>query len=418
MVVYEANGLTTSYLSERVDSVKFLQIEGQATADVEILKVGADTLTLSVTRNGICQAYKLAILPKVKADAIGKDVTMAGYMHLNGGNFYYQDFEQGVVPLEELKPSSEYVVVTLAYDPYGTPCSVCRAPFTTQAKPLAGNPKMEYKVDSVGQYGFTLTFTPNEDIGGYAVVAGEKGIVQSQYKQFGPMMGVSNFSELIKSWGIPSDTARSVTWKNFAPNTDYEVFLQAWDTLGVFLPCDTIPVRTKMKGGTGEAFVTTELGEYKNTMWDGVLKPSQFITFTPNDQTNCYRLGVVLDSLYQQDPEGHQGALPQDPPFPIEHWFWYEPMTTDFQIEPSTKFVVMTVAKNGENKWGKVKVETYETPAAVMDPAHATVKKVSTASYEVGSRFQTKRLPALVKGNAPVVRKGEIYVTPRVVNGK
>ncbi|MDQ9787952.1 hypothetical protein RFZ51_07445, partial [Acinetobacter baumannii] len=84
------------------------------------------------------------------------------------------------------------------------------------------------------------TFRPNKDVGGYAVVAGEKGVVQDQFGMFGPMMNVDNFGELIKAWGVPSDTVRTVTWDDFAPSTDYEVFLQAWDTLGVFLPCDTI----------------------------------------------------------------------------------------------------------------------------------------------------------------------------------
>ena len=422
MIVYEANGQKTSYLAERVDSVKFVQVEGQATADIELLNVGVDTLSFSVTRNGICEAFKFNIISKVKASRLSSDVAMAGYMHANGGQMYWQDFTNGQVSTADLKSATDYVAVTLAYDSYGTPCSVSRVPFTTKAKPLAGSPKVEYTVDSIGMDAFKITFRPNKDVGGYAVVAGEKGVVQDQFGMFGPMMNVDNFGELIKAWGVPSDTVRTVTWDDFAPSTDYEVFLQAWDTLGVFLPCDTIAVRTKMKGGEGEAFVTTSLGAYKNTPWDiegqQVMLPSQFIKFTPNDQTNCYRLQVVLDSLYQKDPEGFQNELPVDPPFPIVGYFHYDEVEADFQINPSTKFVVLTVAKNGLNKWGKIKVDTYETPAAVIDPSQATVKKVSSTSYEVGTRLKTKRLPALTKGSAPVVRKGEIYTTPRLVNAE
>ena len=53
----------------------------------------------------------------------------------------------------------------------------------------------------------------------------------------------------------------------------------------------------------------------------------------------------------------------------MTNWFLYggQVFETDYQINPSTKFVVITAAKNSESEWGDVKVDTYETAASVMN---------------------------------------------------
>lgn len=60
-------------------------------------------------------------------------------------------------------------------------------------------------------------------------------------------MGFKNFGDMIKSWGIKSDSAITVhTWETgYDPNTEYAIFVQSWDKADTYAPCDTIMVTTK-----------------------------------------------------------------------------------------------------------------------------------------------------------------------------
>ena len=92
------------------------------------------------------------------------------------------------------------------------------------------------------------------------------------------------------------------------------------------------------------------------------LMPSQFFTFTPNDQTNAYRFDVMLEETYLSDIDGHQEDLCSDPFMPTDGWFQYEQLTTDYQIDPGLKCVVIASAKNILGEWGPVTELYFTTP--------------------------------------------------------
>lgn len=394
MVVTSTSGQTTSYAVDRIQQIAFPVASGEAKAEVSVSSIDADNVTFVVTRNEHATSFKLDILPSLRANAM-TDEQLVNYVDANNKSVYTQDFTAGKVELSSFgaKAQTEYTAVTVGIDEFGTLCGVSRANFTTLPAVLVGSPKIEQGELAIDARSFSLTTTANADVKGYATLSGEKGIIQSQYKSWGPMMGFTNFCDMVKSWGFPHEPgengweAVTDSWKDMSPGTDYEIFVQGWDANDNYMPCDTISFTTKELGGAGLATVDIALGDYKLQDWNGEQLYSQFITFTPNDQSSCYRFTVCTAENYNKDPEGYANDLRQDPPMPMSNWFFYEPITTDFQINPETDAVALAVAKNAKGEWGTVVVKSFTTPSA---SASAVAKKLRSVKAN-GTFVQRER---------------------------
>lgn len=406
MVVTNSLGQTTSYAVDRIQSVTFPQAAGEAAVDLSVNSVDQDKVIFTATRNAYALSFKFDILTKTRVGMMS-DEQLVWYIDTNTKSTYNQDFTSGEVKLSDFgaKGATDYVAVAVGYDSYGTPCAVSRASFTTLPSVLVGNPKVTSELSDIQDRTFSLTSLANDDVAGYATLSGEKGAIQQQYVQWAPMMGYSNFSEMVQGWGYkhekPETAWESVTdtWKNMQPGTDYQIFVQAWDTKGNFAPCDTINLTTKVKGGQGAATVSITLGDYKLADWEGQQKYSQFITFTPNDQSNCYRMGVYTAAEYDKDPEGCKSSITMDPPMPMSNWFFYEPITTDYQINPNTEAVALAAAKNANNEWGEVAVLRFTTPSgdSGTDAAPAKGKIATRKVHNTTIAIQPGRLPKFAK---------------------
>ena len=394
MVVTSTSGQTTSYAVDRIQQIAFPVASGEAKAEVSVSSIDADNVTFVVTRNEHATSFKFDILPSLRANAM-TDEQLVNYVDANNKSVYTQDFTAGKVKLSDFgaKAQTEYTAVTVGIDEFGTLCGVSRANFTTLPAVLVGSPKIEQGELAIDARSFSLTTTANADVKGYATLSGKKGIIQSQYKSWGPMMGFTNFCDMVKGWGFqhkPGENgweAVTDSWKDMSPGTDYEIFVQGWDANDNYMPCDTISFITKELGGAGLATVDIALGDYKLQDWNGEQLYSQFITFTPNDQSSCYRFNVCTAENYNKDPEGYANDLRQDPPMPISNWFFYEPITTDFQIDPETDAVALAVAKNAKGEWGTVIVKSFTTPSA---SASAVAKKLRSVKAN-GTFVQRER---------------------------
>lgn len=401
------------YLVERVEDLSFAKVEGEVKASVEVLSIGEGELTVNVQRSEACQAFRLALFPKNIVEAYdGNPEHLINKVEAEGTELLYQDFPEGKLSGIELEPSTSYSVVTVGYDQYEIPCGISRADFRTSNPDIVGNPMVNTSITDVGNYGFTVNCKPNADVAGYAVVTGEKGLCQMYCTAF----GFANFGDLVKAWGLTVEPAAdfSHTWNDMGPDMDYEVFVQAWDANGNFIDCDTIPVHTLAKGGEGAAVVDIQLGEYKLQDWWGEMLPSQFITFTPNDQTGAYRYTVCYaqDHGELQGYDGHEeetlAELCSEPPMAgMAYWFNYEPLTTDFQIDPNSECVAIAVGKNGKNEWGEPTIVRFTTPAkAASAPAFAPSASVVRPSCGVRSLPNRVSPSSVVKDNGGMVRRG------------
>ena len=398
ILIIEKSGYYKSYVVDKVDYMEFRTVEGEVAADIEILDVTLETVTVKIMRTQSCQAFKLGCYPSVAISSASDDA-LASKLDGETTSMYWQDFEQASMSGAELEPNTAYTLVTVGYDSYGTVCDVRKAEFTTPSIPLVGNPEVAIEVVDVQKYEFTVKFTPNADVAKYSVVAGAVGEMQSQYEMFAPMFGFSNFGEMIAMWGVSYTEEDQFTWTGMQPNTEYEVFVQAWDAAGTMADYQVYTLSTLGLGGEGEASVNITVGKYELADWWGDMLPSQFMTFTPNDQSSAYRFSVYIASDYDSQAEALKADLCSEPPMPMANWFFYEEVTTDYQIDPNTECVAIAAAKNINDEWGPVTEVRFTTPASATDPAAAPSKVIK------------KRTPKVVKQQGVVPAMKQLKLT-------
>ena len=407
LILVDKSGNYKSYVVDNVDHLEFRTVEGEVAADVEILDVTLEGITISVQRTEACQAFKLACYASNKI-ANASDVALANAVDQESKTFYSQDFPSAQMTGMDFEPKTSYTIVTLGYDSYGTPVGVRRAEFTTPAIPVQGNPSVDMEVVSTDKYSFTLKFTPNADVSKYSFVAGEVGTMQSQYEMFAPMFGYSNFGQMIESWGIAKTEVSEYTYTNMQPGTEYEVFVQSWDVNGTMADYQVYTVSTDGLGGTGTAEVTISLGKYVLNDWNGEQLPSQFMTFTPNDQAAAYRFAVYTAAEYDPEADAIKQELCSEPPMPMKNWFFYEEITTDYQINPNIECVAIAAAKNANGEWGPVTENRFTTPAEVES---GDTPEATATSKLIKGRNMSKNVK--VEGMIPTLKQQELKLVAR-----
>ncbi|MDE6097296.1 MAG: hypothetical protein K2G24_00240 [Muribaculaceae bacterium] len=246
------------------------------------------------------------------------------------------------------------------------------------------NTKLYVHVSGTGLTTLDLTFTPNSDVLSYTFCIFEEGQAKAQFEQFGPMFGFSNMGQMIQTFGGEQKYgALEYQYKQLEPNTDYELYVQPLDKNGNMAELQVFEMSTLKQGGSGAASVEILVGDYRLADWNGEMLPSQFFSFVPNDQTWSYRFGVYMAEQYDADPDACKEAVASEPPVPnMANWFFFAPITTDFQINPNTTVVAIAAAKNADGVWGEPTVLRHTT-AAIAQPSGV---KLSSAA-KIASRM-------------------------------
>lgn len=408
MLVIDQSGQYKGFNVKNVDRVEFATVEGEVAANVEILSSSRTELTVNVTRTPQCQSFLFNVISGVMAHQLETypSSSVSSYMERTGAKTYYEDFSGGKVSGFELDYNTEYAVVTMGIDKYGVPCDFRAAYFTTEKAPIAGNPQVNVELVNAGLTTLDLHFVPNADTKEYYFCIFNEGQAQQQFDMFGPMFGFSSMGQMIVQFGGNAYTGeKDYQYTGMDPNTKYELYVQPIDANGNLADLQVFNMETKSQGGSGEAIVEITTGDYKLAEWDGEMKPSQFVTYTPNDQTWCYRFGVFLAKTYDADPDGCQQSVASEPPMPnMSHWFFYETITTDYQIDPNTPIVIVAAAKNADNVWGTTNIVRYTTPAAVSG-APAMHKAPSLKGVDKIKARLTPMTRSNTPGRVPVISK-------------
>ena len=381
LLVRDKMGQLTPFHIDRVDSLYFATVEGRVAADVTIKNVTIknvaegtkDMVTLAIKRTTPCAAYKIACLKKSTADMISDDTWAAAYFDQYDHSLYYGDYENAEMTNFdfEFAPETEYYILTLGFDQYGTPCEMQKVAFTTPAVPLVGTPTVAYEETSVTTDVITLTFKPNSDVGGFAACIFNKGQAESQYNMFGAWMGFTCMGDMIKSWGYQGGSVDTTfTWTGQAPNTEYEIYVQCWDVNGTYADMIIIPVVTKKLGGEGTAEVAIEI---KGTKYYEEYKAFvQRVVFTPNENVSLYHAAIFEYSFYEKNGKDSIMSYlktdnPRDP-----YWDLYKTDDGGWQLEPSTKYIAAAMGKNANDEWGPINIVEFTTPATADEVIPAT----------------------------------------------
>lgn len=391
VVIYKQGFSTPQCVrADRIDSISFMKIEGDVSVD---LKVGdyvydaeskTGTLYLSATRSANCAGFQCEIVTAEQFDAYTEG-EQAGIIEENGGDLYYEDFPEGSTFNGISVPDGEdYYVVALAYDNWGTPCTVTKAKFTVPKIPLVGSPKVDATFSDITYKGFKVTITPNEDVSSFGYLYAWKGQLALQS---GMMGGLENY---LNSFFAASST-KEVTFNGdanyYEPGTEWELAVLPKDVEGRY---DTVQWFYTKTAPYGDGVTTPSLDittpKYYMSQWTGdnglpVNKATLRVEFTPNSGCNCYRYGVWYKADFDKDSEAIIASLATDMDpnsWATSYYYNIEPSYDEFAIEPNTDIVIVAVPKAADKTWGEPVVINYTTPASADPASTSAVKSAKT----------------------------------------
>lgn len=415
VIITEKSGNVKSFLAERIDSIWFAKVEGRIAAEIEYLgyvegggENGEDIIQIAVTRTAGCQAFRIDCMPKNRADMLGTEANIASYLESENSEMYWQDFTQANMSGYEFAPDTEYSIVTVGYDQYGTACGAEKVDFRTPKKELVGDCSIEYEVTDVTPYEITIKFTPASGVAGYAACLFGEGQAEEQFQQFGPMFGFINMGDMIRSFGFNDTGAATHTWENNDPGTNYEIYVQPWDVNGTYADMIVIPVTTKKIGGEGVAEMTIEIGDFGGSE-SGYY---QIVTYTPNDQVSMHRdIIIEKNSENAENEEYIKELLMTDMPGDPE-WNQYGVDVAYWTADPETEYIAYSMGMNINDEWGPLAKKELKTPAA-PGAAAAKAKTVDGRAARVKKQNSTGKftIPALVGKSAITPVKKTLKVT-------
>lgn len=379
-----------AYAIDRVNNISFATKEGTVRADVKFLgyskdEEGNDQVTVAVTRSDPDSQFSIAILPTNTAKHYD-DVTMARYFEMKNSTKYSQDFTSGVMTgFDPLSANTSYTVVTLAYDEYGVACESSRAEFTTPKEKTVGTPSVTYTIDKLTSSSIDLTVTPNDDCKTFYWCQFEKGGAEKQFEQWGPKFGYANVEDMIKGFSQIGYSAKtSNTWSDLAPGTDYEIDILPTDVNGTYGDLVRVYFTTDKVGGDGLALCNITVGEFGQQSGQCY----QYVTYTPNDQTAMFRDAIfVKNDKYSDDTAVNY--LKTEYPFEVSGWNHYSEDVAIWNVEPSTDYVAVALAKNANGEWGTLVTKDFSTPASPANVAPAKVKATKETNGTVMQRINT-----------------------------
>lgn len=401
MLIISPSDSYKAFNIEHIKSIEFATVEGEVAANVTIKNHTMDQITVECMRTEACREFLFNVVPGVIARQLEENPSNAGsYLRTLNSPTYSEDFTNGEIKGMELQYNTEYAVVTVGIDMYSVEGDVRAAYFTTEKAPIIGDPKVSVDVTATDFTTIDLRITPNKDVQKYWLVYGEKGTLQSQYEQFAGMFGFSNIGDMVQAWsGKDYSGNMSFQMNGLSPNTEYELYVQTADVKGNLPEVQIFYFKTKSQGGSGEASVEILVGDFGLTEWDGVEKPTQLITYKPNDQTWAYRCGVYKADVYDESRETILQELASEPPMPsIAYWFFYETFTNEYQIDTNQTCVAVAVAKNADGKWGKPNEVRFTTPEVAEIPATPDAYKSVTITSRTGGPKVVKH-PGFVTTN-------------------
>ena len=176
LFVRDTAGSLKGFLVERIDSIFFYDVEGQAKVDITFHELNQDdpenpVIICSFTPSEACGSFRFVVLPKPKADALSNSSIAAKYLEdvqapSASGKFDHAEMTGFDFPFT---PGAPYAIIAVAYDLYGVACEMSRVDFNVPDVEIEGKPAVNYNVDNKTEKTVTITMTPNDDCTEYYV---------------------------------------------------------------------------------------------------------------------------------------------------------------------------------------------------------------------------------------------------------
>lgn len=359
MLIYSKSGEVLPYRIEHIDSIKFLSDEVDLSLNPTVvahesgqtgwmkLKVGSVGSNVRRIQVIIPESFMIANMNDMQCLRLFTPEMVARMgvqiFDVEGDKEY---------DLKGLQRGYTYTALFLPYDEIGCAGNVKRVEFTVPNGKLAGDPKIEVNFTDITQTGYTATLKPNEDVSGYFFLNMETD--DPTLDQMMQMLRVPDLKHYIVRLGAdfktrkPHEGTQESKMTGFKPGTSYTVYVVLIDKDGQYSDVQKFTVTTEKKGTSETAHVNIEVKD--------ITKTDATVVNTPDENTSTYRETIAEKSLYneaaiikylQETPDNLSLPYHSEP----HTWTWHD-------LKPGTTYYAITMAKNGDGKWGPItKVE-------------------------------------------------------------
>ena len=275
--------------------------------------------------------------------------------------------------------------------------------------------QVEYVIDEVTTTTINVSFTPNDEVAGYAACLFQAGTAEQQFQMFGAWMGFSSMGDMVKAWGFQATGPATQSWTGQEPGTDYDILVQSWDADGNYGDLMTINVTTLKRGGEGQAEIDITIGEFGSETSedaDGVEQTTyyQWVTFTPNDQVSVFHDMLLAADAYATDEWGEQGVL--DYLKTPQEVYWWNQYTVDsdrWTVSPAKRYYAFAIGQNVNDEWGPLAVEEFTTPGTttgIADLQQESRRRVTM--YDLTGRPADGR--AMMRGGVFIINGHKVVI--------
>lgn len=254
MIVVGKDGSKMGFVVENVDSIFFAKVAGTASLDLTVGDVIIDNpmnpmVKASIKKEGICNSYRYAVVPKYKADAMADDAAVIRYFNSFISDSFTADLNDQVLTGVRLASGTQNTLLAVAYDEYNVACSAARADFD-----VAGDFKAE--ITDVQYISVKLNVTPNDENMKYFIRCEEQSKVDGMSDEALFNMDKAYFTKMAEdymasiedviSWNAQTGEQLDFELSGYKAGTDYIIYIYGIKD-GGFVPATgvvRVPVHT------------------------------------------------------------------------------------------------------------------------------------------------------------------------------
>ena len=232
--------------------------------------------------------------------------------------------------------------------------------------------KVNVTFGDVTTFDIPTNFEKGDSVASYSFIILKKGDMQSQLDNFGAMVGIDNAEAYVAAFGLKAYSDTTFLYKDMVPGCEYELYVLPILVSGVIGELQIHEVTTLNLGGSGEAKVTVEVGDFVvNTNSDPV-EYVQYISVYPNAECAVYRYFLVekdtFDARWGDDLAIEYLSYDNNPTYPPgfddPYWNLYKAEeNATWYVDPDRTYYVVALAKNADNVYGPLVKQEFSTPA-------------------------------------------------------
>lgn len=243
MLIVNELGQYVPFNLDHVADIRFVNVEGEASASMEILELTSENLEVKVELSEEASQAMVGLCPRATADDFRSDLDAIDWLRQNNAMTICQPV-QAVMLSEgiEMNVGEEYSVLSAGADRYGTWDRVERLDVKIPWPDIVGDPVVTVSMSRPDEQTVEVTMDPNADVWRYYFLFGTKGRYQQHYEEWREYRGYESFEDMVMQLGQLSNVKYYQRWSGLYTSELYEVIVVCLDRNGTPVPAQIVQV--------------------------------------------------------------------------------------------------------------------------------------------------------------------------------